>query len=371
MSAWLSMPVEDYCLTVDSMGTDAEGLAILALSKALSIRLRVVYLHRDRDLGHYSYPVDNEDPCHVHLLLSPGHYDLLYPALPTAWGGPGFVPRPADAGIAAAPAPWVAPRIGEPPASVCSPRSRALPLPACVNRGQIAPSSSPMHGIQVGSSVIQNCVSVPHSANNLFCALLYGMLLQEAPISAALRRLEDRCLGYSPSENFEELDSPVNLVGGTADACNFVTDLRVLEALSPAERESALRSTLHPMHLETFRASCRELADRTAWATMCKKGVPVCPSVFVALSAALGVGLSIVDQLPQESPHNFTVPTRYGMMEDAPVIALLRTGDHFDLLLLRALGDGDCVLSPLTISPIEFPRASSTCTMTTARGAQL
>ena len=240
-----------------------------------------------------------------------------------------------------------------------------------MSRSQSAPSSSPMHGIQVGSSVIQNWVSVPHSANNLFCALLYGMLLQEVPISAALRRLEDRCLGYSPSENFEESDSPMNLVGGTADACNFVADLRALEALSPAERESALRSTLHPMHLETFRASCRELADRTAWATMCKKGVSVCPSVFVALSAALGVGLSIVDQLPQESPHNFTVPTRYGMMEDAPLIALLRTGDHFDLLLLRALGDGDCVLSPLTISPTEFPRASSTCTMTAARGAQL
>ena len=120
MSAWLSMPVEDYCLTVDSMGTDAEGLAIHALSQALSIRLRIVYLHRDRDLGHYSYPADNEDPCHVHLLLSPGHYDLLYPALPTAWGGSGFVPRPVDAGIAAAPAPWVAPRTGESPAQ-CAP----------------------------------------------------------------------------------------------------------------------------------------------------------------------------------------------------------------------------------------------------------
>jgi hypothetical protein len=53
------------------MGTDAEGLAIHALSKALSIRLRIVYLHRDRDLGYYSYPVDNDEPCHVHLLLSP------------------------------------------------------------------------------------------------------------------------------------------------------------------------------------------------------------------------------------------------------------------------------------------------------------
>ena len=111
--------------------------------------------------------------------------------------------------------------------------------------------------------------------------------------------------------------------------------------------------------------------DRKAWATLRKKDVPVCPSVFVALSAALGVGLAVVDLLPLDSPHNFTVPTRYGMIEDAPQIALLRTGDHFDLLLLRALGDGDCVLSPLTISPIEFPRASSTCTMTTARGAQL
>ena len=150
-----------------------------------------------------------------------------------------------------------------------------------------------------------------------------------------------------------------------------MTDLRAWEVLPAAERESALRSTLHPMHLETFRASCRELADRKAWATLRKKDVPVCPSVFAALSAALGVGLSIVDELPPDSPHNFTVPTRYGMMEDAPQIALLRTCDHFDLLLLRALGDGDCVLSPLTISPTKFPRASSTCTITAARGALL
>jgi hypothetical protein len=309
MSAWLSMPVEDYCLTVDSMGTDAEGLAIHALSKALSIRLRIVYLHRDRDLGYYSYPVDNEDPCHVHLLLSPGHYDLLYPALPTVWGGLASSPRPVEAGIAAAPALRELRRTGESLVQVRTPRTRRLPLPACVSRSQSAPSSSPMHGIQVGSSVIHNWVSVPHSVNNLFCALLYGMLLHEVPVSAALRRVAERCLGYSPSDNFDESDSSMSLVGGTGDACSFVADLRALEELPAAERETVLRTTFHPRHLETFRASCRELADRTAWATLRKKDVPVCPSVFVALSAALGVGLSIVDQLPLDSPHNFTVPT--------------------------------------------------------------
>jgi hypothetical protein len=102
-----------------------------------------------------------------------------------------------------------------------------------------------------------------------------------------------------------------------------------------------------------------------------KKDVSVCPSVFVALSAALGVAISIVDRPPLDSPHNFTVPTLYGVVADAPQIALLRTGDHFDLLLLRALGDGVCFLSPLTISSTESPRASSTCSMTAARAAQL
>ena len=86
------------------MGTDAEGLVIHALSKALSIRLRIVYLHRDSALGYYNYPADSDEPCHVHLLLSPGHYDLLYPALPTAWEGVASSPRPVEGGIAAAPA---------------------------------------------------------------------------------------------------------------------------------------------------------------------------------------------------------------------------------------------------------------------------
>ena len=156
MSAWLPMPVEDYCLTVASMGTDAEGLAIRALSEALSIRLRIVYLHRDRDLGYYSYPVDNDEPCHVHLLLSPGHYDLLYPALPTAWGGSASLLTPVEASAAVAPTPRALRLIRESRVQIRTPRSRRLPLLAGVSCSQSAPSSFRMHGIQVGSSVIHN-----------------------------------------------------------------------------------------------------------------------------------------------------------------------------------------------------------------------
>jgi hypothetical protein len=107
-----------------------------------------------------------------------------------------------------------------------SARTRRPPLPTGGSCSHSAPSPCPMHGIQVGTSVIHNWVGVPHSANNLFCALLYGMLLQEVPVSAALRRVEERCLGYSPSDNLDEPNSPMNRVGETSDACSFVVDLR-------------------------------------------------------------------------------------------------------------------------------------------------
>jgi hypothetical protein len=216
LSAWLpsSVSIVDYCHIVDSMGTDAEGLVIRALAEALSIRLCIVYLHRDRAVGYYSYPVDNDDPCHVHLILAPGHYDLLYPALPPAWVSAVSLPGPVDAGVAAVPAPRALRWTGESLVQVRTPRTCRSPLPTGVSRSQSVLSSCPMHGIQVGTSVIHNWVSVAHSVNSLFCALLYGMLLQEVPVSAALRRVEERCLGYSPSEYPNESDSTMSWVGG-------------------------------------------------------------------------------------------------------------------------------------------------------------
>lgn len=73
--------VEDYCSRiVDPMGREAEFLAVAGFPASLGIGLRIWLLDRrgDVDLTNTDWlgPSGNID---VHLLLKPGHYDLLIP----------------------------------------------------------------------------------------------------------------------------------------------------------------------------------------------------------------------------------------------------------------------------------------------------
>ncbi|CAA0836957.1 Ubiquitin thioesterase otubain-like [Striga hermonthica] len=84
--------VEQFCKSsVEPMGEESDHVHITALSDALGVAIRVVYLDRScQDNGtvsvnHHDFvPTNNTgdaQPCKpfVNLLYRPGHYDILYP----------------------------------------------------------------------------------------------------------------------------------------------------------------------------------------------------------------------------------------------------------------------------------------------------
>ncbi|KAK9846306.1 hypothetical protein WJX81_001294 [Elliptochloris bilobata] len=85
--------VEQFCRRyVEPMGEESDHVHIVALTDALQVPIRVVYLDRTAMPGEGgSSAVATYDftpagcagtPPRVHLLYRPGHYDVLYPALP-------------------------------------------------------------------------------------------------------------------------------------------------------------------------------------------------------------------------------------------------------------------------------------------------
>lgn len=74
------LSMEEFCDSVVlRMGIEAEGVILQALPLQLQISSRIIYLDRSEDtdlkvmdFGH------GDDPKVVHLLLKPGHYDVLY-----------------------------------------------------------------------------------------------------------------------------------------------------------------------------------------------------------------------------------------------------------------------------------------------------
>ena len=74
--------LDAYCQdVVESSGTDASDLVMAALPQALGCRTRNVYLDRREGvrLKFHDFPDDGHERGRIHVLLKPGHYDLLYP----------------------------------------------------------------------------------------------------------------------------------------------------------------------------------------------------------------------------------------------------------------------------------------------------
>ncbi|KAI4383635.1 hypothetical protein MLD38_009447 [Melastoma candidum] len=84
--------VEQFCKSsVEPMGEESDHVHIIAVSDALGVPIRVVYLDRSScDNGNVSinhhdfFPIasssSSEHPCpFINLLYRPGHYDILYP----------------------------------------------------------------------------------------------------------------------------------------------------------------------------------------------------------------------------------------------------------------------------------------------------
>jgi len=69
--------LDDFCqLEVEPMYKESDHIHIIALTSALGIGVRIVYM--DRGLGgNHDFP-DSLSPS-IHLLYRPGHYDIIYP----------------------------------------------------------------------------------------------------------------------------------------------------------------------------------------------------------------------------------------------------------------------------------------------------
>ena len=61
------------------MAKESDHIHIIALTDALGVCVRVVYMDRggDSSVNHHDFPEDNSRPS-VNLLYRPGHYDILY-----------------------------------------------------------------------------------------------------------------------------------------------------------------------------------------------------------------------------------------------------------------------------------------------------
>ena len=72
---------QDYCdKEVSSLGVSAGDLVFPAISMALGVSMRIVYVGSGKNAkkaASFDYPRDG--PCQVHLLYKPGHYDVLFP----------------------------------------------------------------------------------------------------------------------------------------------------------------------------------------------------------------------------------------------------------------------------------------------------
>ena len=69
--------LEEFCqLEVEPMYKESDHIHIIALTAALGLGVRVVYMDRGAGAQH-DFP-ESQTPT-IHLLYRPGHYDILYP----------------------------------------------------------------------------------------------------------------------------------------------------------------------------------------------------------------------------------------------------------------------------------------------------
>lgn len=85
------LSVEQFCRRfVEPMGEESDHVHIVALTDALRVPIRVVYLDRSEGEGggggapntHDFAPSEGAEvvgPPAVHVLYRPGHYDIIYP----------------------------------------------------------------------------------------------------------------------------------------------------------------------------------------------------------------------------------------------------------------------------------------------------
>jgi ubiquitin thioesterase protein OTUB1 len=80
----VDMGVDEFCSKcIDPMGEESDHVQLVALTNALQVPVRVIYLDnrmKDGLVDRHDFVPDgcSEQGIHVHLLYRPGHYDILY-----------------------------------------------------------------------------------------------------------------------------------------------------------------------------------------------------------------------------------------------------------------------------------------------------
>ena len=80
----VDMSVDEFCAKcIDPMGEESDHVVLVALTNALRVPMRVVYVDGREGRGDLDVKDFVPDGCsskdiHVHLLFRPGHYDILY-----------------------------------------------------------------------------------------------------------------------------------------------------------------------------------------------------------------------------------------------------------------------------------------------------
>lgn len=75
--------IVDFCKTeVEPMYRESDHIHVVAITSALNVKIRVIYMDRaDGSVNAHDFPGNQDDTsdCRIHLLYRPGHYDILYP----------------------------------------------------------------------------------------------------------------------------------------------------------------------------------------------------------------------------------------------------------------------------------------------------
>lgn len=78
-----STNIVDFCKTeVEPMYRESDHIHVVAITSALEVKIRIVYMDRaDGSVNAHDFPENRDTPteCRIHLLYRPGHYDVLYP----------------------------------------------------------------------------------------------------------------------------------------------------------------------------------------------------------------------------------------------------------------------------------------------------
>jgi hypothetical protein len=270
---------QEYCdKEVTSLGVSAESLVFPAITKALDISMSTVYFGSGKQAKQSaSFDFTQEDPCQAHLLLKPGHYDVLFPEPSSAWA-----------------------------------RLTALALVEASDSSVLHPLAEPFSvnilSMYEPPSVWGNSLCVTHAyaiapgEDSFFFAVIAGVLLQP------LLHRGDGTVGTSQLNTLGRLLSPP-ASDTEADGASYqagVSEFVEWIALAPEDRMKTLNADLTRKHSQLIREPALRVATSCAGCTSLPglAGITAgssCITEATKSAVAVGLGVSIVLLGPEAS----------------------------------------------------------------------